>query len=215
MADTSEYPPSPPNTRLPGRTSDVLSDVVLWRRKQLNCAVLLAATALWTVMDVYQYSLVTVLSWLAMAAAVSLFFWGSIHRLLKKEAPDLSELEIGEETAREQAEAFRLWAQEVVRLILHVSTEREWFVFAGVVASLYLVSLVASHFDFLTLLYLGLIGGMTVPGFYMKNEGRIAEFGDKVKTRARKVYSIVEQRFQDLKNKIGRGQKEIKEKKME
>ncbi|GER35685.1 reticulon-like protein [Striga asiatica] len=215
MADKSESPPSPPNTPLQGHTSDLLSDVVLWRRKQLNCAILLAATALWTVMEVYQYSLVTVLSWLAMAAAVCLFFWGSIHRLLKKEAPDLSELEISEEAAREHAEAFRRWAQEVVRLIFHVSTEREWFVFAGVVGSLYLVSLVASQFDFLTLVYLGLIGGMTVPGFYMKNEGKIAEFGDKVKTRARKVYSIVEQRFQDLKNKIVKGQKEIKEKKEE
>lgn len=39
--------------------------------------------------------------------------------------------------------------------MFHVSAEREWFVFAGVVACLYAVAELARRFDFLTLCYIG------------------------------------------------------------
>lgn len=64
--------------------TDVVSDVILWRRKQLNVIILAAATAAWTAMEVYQFNFITLLSWLAMALLLCLFFWGTIHRLLKK-----------------------------------------------------------------------------------------------------------------------------------
>lgn len=67
----------------------------------------------------------------------------------------MSELEISEETAREQAEVLRRGAEEGIRLMFHVSSEREWFVFAGAVASLYLTSLAATRFDFITLCFIG------------------------------------------------------------
>lgn len=73
-----------------------------------------------------------------------------------RETPDLSELEISEEGAREQAQMLRRAAEEGIRLMFHVSCEREWFVFAGVVASLYLISLAPKYFDFVTLCYIGI-----------------------------------------------------------
>lgn len=75
--------------------------------------------------------------------------------LIYREAPDLSELEIKEETAIEHAKLIKEKAEELIRLMFHVSGEREWFVFAGVVTSLYLLSLVAAHLDFLTISYIG------------------------------------------------------------
>ena len=104
--ETSEYPTSPPpsiqlhsNSGTPVsiayklrhrgfnkvlKTTDILSEIVLWRRKQLNVGILVAATATWIVMDVYHYSFITLLSWVAIALLSCLFFWGSIHRFLKK-----------------------------------------------------------------------------------------------------------------------------------
>ncbi|KAL6553132.1 hypothetical protein OROGR_006974 [Orobanche gracilis] len=214
---TTESPPSPPKSQLHRKPADLLSDVVLWRRKQLNVVILLTATASWIVMEVYQYNFVTVLSWVAMAIVVCLFFWGSIHRLLKKEAPDLSEIEISEETAMEHADSFRQWAEEGVRLMLHVSTEREWFVFAGVVGFLYIISVVANHFHLLTLTYIGVVLGMTVPSIYVKNEPKIVEFTETQRMRARRLYSVMKDKYQEMRNKIGgQRRKEIeKEKKQE
>ncbi|KAK6128939.1 hypothetical protein DH2020_037313 [Rehmannia glutinosa] len=180
---------------------NLVSDVVLWRRKPLNFIIVLAATATWIVMEVYQYNFITLLCWVAMTIVACLFFWGNIHRLLKKEAPDLSELEVSEETTMEHANRFRQWAEEGIRLVFHVSAEREWFVFAGVVTLLFLISEAARHIHFLTLCYIvsdpgiydwGKFGeyygfmkqicradewwGMTIPVIYVKNEQKMTEF---------------------------------------
>ncbi|KAL6526187.1 hypothetical protein OROMI_029827 [Orobanche minor] len=214
---TTEFPPSSPKAQLHRKPADLLSDVVLWKRKQLNVIILLTATASWIVMEVYQYNFITVLSWVAMAIVACLFFWGSIHRLLKKEAPDLSEIEISEETAKEHADSFRQWAEEGVRLMLHVSTEREWFVFAGVVGFLYLLSVVASHFHLLTLTYIGVVLGMTMPAIYVKNEQKIVDFRETQRMRARRLYLVMNGKYQEIRNKIGgkRSKEIIKEKKRE
>ncbi|KAK6116287.1 hypothetical protein DH2020_049963 [Rehmannia glutinosa] len=150
-----------------------------------------------------------------MAIVACLFFWGSIHRLLKKEAPDLSELEVSEETTMEHANMFRQWAEEGIRLVFHVSAEREWFVFAGVVALLFLISEAARHIHFLTLCYIGVVGGMSIPVIYVKNEQKMTEFGEKLRFKSQRFCSIIKERFQKMKNKIAGQKKEIKEKKQE
>ncbi|KAL0450297.1 UNVERIFIED_CONTAM: hypothetical protein Slati_1586100 [Sesamum latifolium] len=217
MSDhSSESPTSSPKAQLHNHP-DVVSDVILWRRKQLNVIILVAATAAWTAMEIYQYNFITLISWLAMALLLCLFFWGTIHRLLKKEAPDLSELEISEETITETANSLRQRAEEAIRLMFHVSAEREWFVFAGVVACLYAVSELARRFDLLTLCYIGLVGGMTIPAIYIKNEERIREMGEKMRAKSGSMYAGVEEKLQKMRNKIASGgrKKEVKEKKME
>ncbi|PIN01813.1 Reticulon [Handroanthus impetiginosus] len=166
--------------------ADIVRELVLWRRKQLNVVILLAATAAWIAMEVYQYNFVTLLSWVAMAFVACFFFWGNIHRLLKKEAPDLSELEISEGTAMGTANLLRQRVEEGIRLMFHVSAEREWLVFAGVVACLYLISVAARYLDFLTLSYIGLVGGLTIPVIYVKYEYKIREFGEKLRTKSQR-----------------------------
>ncbi|KAK4416237.1 hypothetical protein Salat_2449200 [Sesamum alatum] len=221
MSEKSESPSSSPKAQESPTSSpkaqlhnhpDVFSDVILWRRKQLNVTILAAATAAWTAMEVYGYNFITLLSWVAMSLLLCLFFWGTIHRLLKKEAPDLSELEISEETAMETANSLRQRAEEGIRLMFHVSAEREWFVFAGVVACLYAVSELARRLDFLTLWYIGVVGGMTIPVIFLKKKERIRDMGEKMRVKSGSMYAGFEEKLQKIKNKIG-GMK--KEKKME
>ncbi|KAL7141326.1 hypothetical protein ABFS83_08G045800 [Erythranthe nasuta] len=217
--DLPQNESSPPQLVVqPQNESDIVKDMVTWRRKQLNIFILLGAASAWTAMQIYQYSFITLVSYIAIAAAVCLFFWGNIHRLLKKEAPDLSELEISEEAAIGCANSVRRKCEEGVRLMFRVSVESEWFVFAGAVASLYLLSLLARQFDLLTLFFMGVVGGLSVPVIYVKNEGRIRGFGEVLRIKSRRLYSMAEDKFQMMKNKItahaGRG-KEIKEKKIE
>ncbi|KAL7101290.1 hypothetical protein ACP275_08G045900 [Erythranthe tilingii] len=218
LVDLPQNESSPPQVVHPQNESvDLMKDMVTWRRKQLNVFTLLAATSAWTAIEIYQYNFITITSYIAIAAAVCLFFWGNIHRLLKKEAPDLSELEISEEAAIGCANSVRRKCEEGVRLMFRVSVESEWFVFAGAVVSLYLLSLLAGQFDLLTLFFMGVVGGLTLPVIYAKNEGRIRGFGEVVRIKSRRFYSMAEDKFQMMKNKItaaGRG-KEIKEKKME
>lgn len=67
----------------------------------------------------------------------------------------MSVLEISEQTAFEMANWIRAWIEEGIRWMFRVSAEREWFVFAGTVAGLGLLSYVGTLTDLLTLIYTG------------------------------------------------------------
>lgn len=67
-------------------------------------------------------------------------------------------MEISESTAVEIANGIRERVEEGVRWMFRVSSAssgREWFLFAATIASAWLLSLIATRFDFLTLLYMG------------------------------------------------------------
>ncbi|KAL5752860.1 hypothetical protein ACOSP7_023050 [Xanthoceras sorbifolium] len=191
----TEKPSSPPVSV----SSDILRDVFLWRRKILSLMVLLLATAIWVVLDFYQFNFVTVVSWAAISIVALLFLWGNTLRLLGKEPPDMSGLEISEQSVMEVANSCRGIVEEVVRWMFHVSAEREWFVFAQVVAGLLLLSYVGTFTDLLTLLYIGTVMGMTVPVMYAKYEDKIKRAGDQVKVKSKRLYDMVEEK---MKSKV-------------
>lgn len=182
---------------------DTVRDVFLWRRKKLSLLVLLVSTATWVLLDVYQFNLITVASWAAMFAVTSLFLYGKIARFLRKEEPDLSGLEISEQTAIEAARSVRQSIEEGVRWMCHVSAERELFLFAHVVAALCLLSYVGSFWDSLSLLYIDIVVGMTVPVIYVKNEDKIKRYEEWMRMQARRLCDMVDEKVvKRMKNRV-------------
>ncbi|KAH9711721.1 reticulon-like protein B13 [Citrus sinensis] len=118
----------------------IARDVFLWSRKNLSFTLLLVSTAIWVLLEVYQFNFLTVASWLAMSIVSFTFLSGNIMRLLGKEPPKLSGLEISEKSALEVANSFRGVVEEFTRWMFHVSVEKEWFVFAQAVAGLLVLS---------------------------------------------------------------------------
>ncbi|CAI9758782.1 unnamed protein product [Fraxinus pennsylvanica] len=195
--------------------SDFVKDLMFWRNKRLNVLVLLVTTATWVVLEIYGYNFITVASWVSMALVSFMFLWGSTHRILRKEDPDLSGMEISEQSAMESAKLLREQVEKSVRLIFCVGAEKEWFVFAGVVACLYAMSLVANCFDLLTLCYIGVVGGLTVPVIYVKYEHKIREYGERFKMKLQRLHIKIEEIMQKMKKKMAGEHREMKEKKME
>ena|ERR1044072_3974468 len=62
--------------------NDIVKDVVLWRRKKLSALVLVAATATWMLMQVFQFNFLTIISWLAIFLVASVFLYANLCRLL-------------------------------------------------------------------------------------------------------------------------------------
>ncbi|XP_030973386.1 reticulon-like protein B13 [Quercus lobata] len=62
--------------------SDALRDTFQWKRKEQSMAVLLISTTTWVLLEVYQFSFLTVISWAAMFIVTSMFLWGNILKLL-------------------------------------------------------------------------------------------------------------------------------------
>nr|XP_027116847.1 uncharacterized protein LOC113734478 isoform X4 [Coffea arabica] len=116
-----------------------------------------------------------VVSRMAMLLVTLIFVWGNIHRLLKNEAPDFSGMEISEARAEGMARGIQECIDEGIRWLFRVGVEREWSVFGATVFALGLLSWIATHFDLLTIVYMGVVLGMTVPAIYVKHEEKIIE----------------------------------------
>ncbi|OAY33835.1 reticulon-like protein B13 [Manihot esculenta] len=200
-------------------SSDTVRDILLWRRKKLSLLVLIAATAAWVLLDVYEFNFITIASWATMVIISLLFLYGNLVRLFGKEEPNLSGfLEVPEQTAIDTAKSLKEMIEVGIRWMFELSAaEKDWFVFARVVALLWLLSLVGSCFDLLTLSYIVILVGMTVPVIYMKYEERIKGGGEWMKQQARRFSVMVDDKvWKKVKNKFHRVDKaEEKEKKVE
>ncbi|XAR57826.1 hypothetical protein NMG60_11026104 [Bertholletia excelsa] len=189
--------------------TELARDVVYWRRKKLSIVVLLVATATWTALEVYEFNFVTVASWLAMFVVSSLFVWGNILRLFKKVSPEMSGVEISEESTVEMARTVRSWMEGGIRWMFRVGAEGNNFLFAGTVAALWVLSKLARFFDFVTFLYLGILGATTVPVIYNKYEDRINGWWEKLRMQCRKLYSMVDEKvFGKIENRVA-GEKKV------
>ncbi|XP_065875489.1 reticulon-like protein B13 [Euphorbia lathyris] len=182
-------------SKSPFLSSDTPRDIFLWRKKKLSILVLVISTATWVLLDVYKFNFVTVVSWAAMVIITSLFTYGNLVRLFRKEEAKLpAGMEISEGRTMETANSVKEVIERGIRWMFNVSAEREWFVFVRVVAVLLLVSYVGSFFDFLTLAYIGIVGGLSVPVIYVKNQGRIKRVDESMRSKARKCYETVDQK---------------------
>ncbi|KAL3526738.1 hypothetical protein ACH5RR_011394 [Cinchona calisaya] len=203
----------PPQIENPAGADLMIRDVLFWRRKYLSIIVLLVATATWIALQVYELKFVTVASWVAMFLVTFLFIWGNIHRLLNKEAPDVSRMEISEKAAVEMAKGIREWMEEGIRWMFRVGAERGWLVFTATVATSGLISWVASRFDLLTLLYFGIVLSMSVPVIYVKYENKIKECGWRLRMQSQKYNDMIQEKLKRMKSRVAPGLK--KQKKME
>ena len=64
--------------------ADIMRDIIHWRHKKQSLVVLLVSTAIWVLLEVYQFNFLTVLSWLAMFIVISFFLWANLLRLFGK-----------------------------------------------------------------------------------------------------------------------------------
>lgn len=84
------------------------------------------------------------------------FYVCLIQFFVCREPPNLlGKLEVIEETALEMGNTVREWIEGGIRWMFRVAAEREWFVFAGTAAGLWLLSRVGRYLDLLTFLYTG------------------------------------------------------------
>ncbi|CAN4079614.1 unnamed protein product [Withania somnifera] len=113
----------------------------------------------------------------------------------------MSGMYISDESVMEAGSKLRDWVEKGLRLLFSVGAEREWFVFAGTVSSLGLLSVVASYVDILAFLYIGVVVGLTVPVVYVKYVDRIKDWGQRVRVQCRSYYSAMAEKVKKMKNK--------------
>ncbi|GAA0148816.1 hypothetical protein Leryth_015101 [Lithospermum erythrorhizon] len=181
---------------------EFLRDIFLWRRKNMSFTVLLVVTVIWVLLEIYKYNFVTLVCYIGMFFFTSMFFWGNMHRLIKKEAPNMSRIEMSEQTAMKIANTIRQLIETPGKWMFRVAAEGEWFEFVGVVAALYIISLVAKYFDFLTFLYIGVVTGLSLPIIYKKYENKIKQSGQRLRSQCGRYYEMIDDKLRKIKHKL-------------
>ncbi|XP_057836818.2 reticulon-like protein B12 isoform X1 [Cryptomeria japonica] len=130
------------------------ADVILWRRHNISIGILFAATAAWLLFERSGYALLSLVANVLLLLIVILFFWANSAALLKRPPPPLPELELSEEIVNSAAASMRVRINYSLAVAHDIALGKDFKLFAKVVVCLWLLSVVGSWFNFLTLIYI-------------------------------------------------------------
>ncbi|KAG1363933.1 reticulon-like protein B11 [Cocos nucifera] len=180
-APTAASPASPPSLRRSRRSihralgGGAVADVLLWRRRNAGILVVTAATAVWFLFERAGYSFLSLMANAFLLLVVILFLWAKSASLLNRPLPPLPNLEVSEEFVGKAAAEARMWINRVLAVGHHIAIRRDRKVFLQVTLLLWLVSYIGSLFNFLTLVYIGVLLSITLPALYDKYQDHVDE----------------------------------------
>ncbi|KAF5451145.1 hypothetical protein F2P56_031434 [Juglans regia] len=166
------------------------ADVVLWRNKKTSTVVLGGATALWVLFELLEYHLVTLVCHMIILSLTILFFWSNAPTFIKKSPPCIPEFRLPENCVLEVASTVRIEINRALAVLRDIASGRNLKTFLGVVAGLWILSLVGKWCNFLTLIYIGFILLHTLPVLYEKYEDQVDSFAEMTVAEINKQYAV-------------------------
>ncbi|KAG6488481.1 reticulon-like protein B11 [Zingiber officinale] len=145
-----------------------VADVLLWRRRNVAILAVSGSTAVWFFFERAGYNILSVLANAVLLVVVILFFWAKSALLLNRPLPPLPNLEVSDEVVNKVADRARVWINRVLAIGHDITIRRDRKVFLQVILSLWVVSCIGSLFNFLTLVYVGVLLAITIPAVYDK-----------------------------------------------
>ncbi|XVF01325.1 hypothetical protein REPUB_Repub04eG0078200 [Reevesia pubescens] len=152
-----------------------VADVLLWRKWSGGVVMLVSATTLWYSFERAGYNFLSFVSNVLLLLVVILFFWAKSASLLNRPLPPLPNLEISEKTVGKVADELQVWINHALSIAHDIVIGRNLKLFLKVAVGLWLVSFIGSLFNFLTLVYIGVILSLSVPVIYDKYQHHINE----------------------------------------
>ncbi|KAG6523669.1 hypothetical protein ZIOFF_013534 [Zingiber officinale] len=179
------------------------ADVLLWRRRWISIAVVLAATIAWLLFERSGLSFLTICSDVLLILIV-------IQPL-----QPLPELVLTEEMVNNAAVSFRVKFNNLLMMAHDITLGKDFRIFFQVVGMLWVLSIVGSFFSFFTLAYIGMLSSssasslsclpclfgiilsFTIPVLYNKYEVHVDKCAGFVHRKFSKHYKIVDENSAD------------------
>ncbi|KAG6496019.1 hypothetical protein ZIOFF_043867 [Zingiber officinale] len=180
------------------------ANLILWRDKKISAGILVDATAIWVMFErtlLLHLELSSGLSSPANCLLISFFIFRS--------PPHIPEVRIPEDQTVRVALAVRNEINRAFAVLREIALGRGLKKFIIVIAGLYLLSIVGTSLNFLTLLYLLFLALHTVPVLYEKYEDKLDAYAEKGMFELKKRYALFDAK---VMSKIPR--LPLKEKKM-
>ncbi|KAH7575313.1 hypothetical protein JRO89_XS02G0081300 [Xanthoceras sorbifolium] len=148
---------------------------MLWKKWYGGVVLLVSATTLWFLFEQAGYNVLSFVANVLLLLVVILFLWGKSASLLNRPLPPLPDLEISDETLVKAADAMRVWVNHGLSIACDIAVGRNLRIFLQVAFVLLVISYIGSLFNFLTLIYIGILLALSVPVLYDKYQDHIDE----------------------------------------
>ncbi|KAK8311366.1 hypothetical protein V6Z11_D02G244500 [Gossypium hirsutum] len=152
-----------------------VADVLLWREWCSGVVMLTSSTMVWYLFERAGYNFLSFMANVLSLLVAILFFWAKSASLLNRSLPPLPNLEISENTVVIITDVLHQWINHTLSIAHNIAIARDLKFFLKVAVSLWLVSYIGSLFEFLTLVYIGVILSLSVPVVYDKYQHFIDE----------------------------------------
>ncbi|XAR72936.1 hypothetical protein NMG60_11019746 [Bertholletia excelsa] len=153
-----------------------VADTLLWRRWSSGVALLVGSTSLWFLFERAGYN---PLSFAAnvLVLLVAILFSGlnPRHYSIGGPLPPLPDLEVSEEFILNAADEARTWINHALSVAREISVGKNLKLLLQVAFMLWFISYVGSFFNFLTIVYIGILLGLSVPFLYEKYQNQVDE----------------------------------------
>ncbi|KDP28552.1 hypothetical protein JCGZ_14323 [Jatropha curcas] len=166
------------------------ADVLLWRNKKISASVLGVATAIWVLFELIEYHLLTLACHILILSLAVLFLWSNAHTFINKTPPRIPQIHLPEEPFLLVASALTLEINRGLAVLRDIASGKDLKKFLIVIAALWVVSIVGSWCNFLTLFYISFVLLHTVPVLYEKYEDKVDPFAEKATIEIKKQYAV-------------------------
>ncbi|KAG2594744.1 reticulon-like protein B1 [Panicum virgatum] len=178
------------------------ADVFLWRNRNISAGVLGGATAIWILFELLGYHLLTFVCHGLIFSLGVLFLWSNASSFINKSPPRIPEVIIPEDLVVNIALSTRYEINRAFANLRQIALGRDIKKFVMVIAGLWLLSVLGSCCNFLTLVYIVFVVLHTVPVLYEKYEDQIDSYGEKGWVEIKKQYAVFDEK---VLSKVPRG----------
>ncbi|XP_051144758.1 reticulon-like protein B11 [Andrographis paniculata] len=152
-----------------------VADILLWKKWYPSAALLVGSTALWFLLEVAGYNLLSFISNVLLLLVVILFCWAKSASLLNRPLPPLPNLELSEATVAKAADEMRVQVNYALSVAHDIAIGGNLKLFTQVTIGLWVVSYVGSFFNFISLVYFCTLLSLSVPVLYDRYQKTIDE----------------------------------------
>ncbi|XP_058096118.1 reticulon-like protein B2 [Magnolia sinica] len=178
------------------------ANIFLWRNKKISAGVLGGATILWVLFELIEYHLLTLICHCLIFTLGILFLWSNASTLINKSPPRIPEVRIPQDIVRDTAINLGYDINQGLAALREIASGRDLRKFLAVIAGLWVLSIVGSWCNFLTLFYIVFVLLHTVPVLYEKYEDQVDSFAEKAMAEFKKQWAVFDAK---VLSKIPRG----------
>ncbi|XP_065859769.1 reticulon-like protein B5 [Euphorbia lathyris] len=166
------------------------ADVFLWRNKKLSAIVLGTATVIWVLFELIEYHFLTLMCHISILSLAIMFLYSNAHTFINKSPPRIPEVHLPEEPFLLVASAFTSEINRALTLLRSIASGKDLKKFIIVIVALWVLSIVGTWCNFLTLFYITFVILHTVPVLYEKYEDKVDPFAEKATKEIKKQYEV-------------------------